>query len=241
MIKKHQDPRKPFKWKHFQGEIILWLVRWYGRYALSYRDLKEIAEERGLYINRSTICRWVLEYGSLLASLIKPHLKMVSGSWRVDETYIKAKGIWYYLYRAVDKYGNTLDWMLSKERNKKAAKRFFRKILGRSNVTTPYVINVDKNKTYHAAYTDLLKTKELPTTTKLRQVKYLNNNVENDHKCIKTKSRYRQWFQGFKTAVNSIDLIESMRMVQKGQLKYTFSGEVCLQNGFINKLFRLAA
>jgi len=105
----------------------------------------------------------------------------------------------------------------------------------------PYVINVDKNPAYPAAYSDLWKTKELPATTKLRQVKYLNNTVENDHKCVKTKSRYRQWYQSFKTAVNSIDLIESMRMIQKRQLKYTSIGEVRLQNSFINNLFGLAA
>ena len=241
MKRKYKDSKKPFKWKHFQGEMIIWTVRWYGRYALSYRDLKEMAAERGLTIARSTICRWVREYGSQLTKLIKPHLKMTMGSWRVDETYIKIKGVWHYLYRAIDKYGNTLDWMLSKTRDKKAAKKFFRKILGRSNIITPYVINVDKNPAYPAAHSELQKTKELPSSTKLRQVKYLNNGVENDHKFIKSKSRYRQWYQSVKTAACAIDITETMRVIQKGQLKYAPIGAVRLQNIFINKLLGLAA
>ena len=99
-----------------------------------------MATERGLNISRSTICRWVLEYGLKLTNLIKPHLKMTFGSWQVDEACLKIKGIWHYLYRAIDKHGNTLDWMLSKKRNKKAAKKFFRKVLGRSNIKTLYLM-----------------------------------------------------------------------------------------------------
>jgi transposase-like protein len=131
--------------------------------------------------------------------------------------------------------------MLSKTRNKKAAKKFFKKILGRSNVIPPYVINVDKNPAFPPAHIELQKTKVLPSTTKLRQVKYLNNIVENDHKFVKSKSRYRQWYQTFTTATNTIDGIEAMRMIQKGQIKNIGIGNVCLQNTFINKLFCLAA
>ena len=80
-----------FKCRHFEGIIIIWLVRWYGRYALSYADLKEMAAERGLKIERSTICRWV-QYGAMLAKFIKPFLKSTEGSWRLDETYVKIKG-----------------------------------------------------------------------------------------------------------------------------------------------------
>jgi len=98
-----------------------WPVRWYGRYALSYADLKEMAAERGLKIERSTICRWVHEYRAMLAKLIKPLLKSTNGSLRLDETYVKIKGVWHYLYRAIDKSGKTLDWMLSRKSNKKAA------------------------------------------------------------------------------------------------------------------------
>ena len=124
----------PFKWKHYESDIILWAVRWYCRYPLSYKDLKEMAAERGLSIERSTICRWVHEYGAELAKRINLYLKVAGGSWRLDETYVKVKGVGHYLYRAIDKYGQTLDWMLSKRRNKVAAKKFFKKILGNKHI-----------------------------------------------------------------------------------------------------------
>ncbi|ALB24482.1 hypothetical protein Psal006b_03325 (plasmid) [Piscirickettsia salmonis] len=111
--RKRFKKNQPFKWKQYSGEIILWLVRWYGRYALSYRDLKEIAAERGLELERSTICRWVHEYGPEIAKRLRPHFRQTCASWRLDETLVKIKGRWYYLYRAIDKYGHTLDWMLS--------------------------------------------------------------------------------------------------------------------------------
>ena len=181
MKKKHKDSKNPFKWKQFEGEIILWVVRRYCRYALSYADIKEIAAERGLTVVRSTLCRWVHEYGPELTKRIKPHLKNAVGSWRVDETYIKIKGVWHYLYRAIDKDGATLDWMLSRHRNKKAAKRFFKKALSNNHVVTLYVINVDKNPAFPSSYSELQDEGIMPSMTKLRRVKYLNNSVENDN------------------------------------------------------------
>ena len=230
---------KLFKWKHFEG-IIMWLVRWYGRYALSYADLKEMAAERGLKIERSTICRWVHEYGAMLAKRIKPHLKLTGRSWKMDETYVKIKGVRNYLYRAIDKSGQTLDWMLSRKRNTKAAKGFFKKVLSNKHVTNPYVINVDKNPAFVPAHAELQKSGDFKQTTKLRQVKYLNNGIENDHKSTKFKSRYRQWCQSFDSAKNTMDVVETMCMIQKGQLRYA-GRDVCAQNKLINKIFGLAA
>jgi IS6 family transposase len=241
MYKKNKNTKQPFKWKHFAGEIILWLVRWYCRYALSYNDLKEMAQERGLTLERSTIMRWVHEYSPELEKRIKPHLKISRSSTRVDETYIKIKGIWHYLYRAVDKHGQTIDWMLSVKRNKKAAKKFFKKMLGNPHLTTLSVINVDKNPAFPPAHDELIKTGELHATSKLRRVKYLNNIVENDHKSVKRKSRYRQWYQSFDTASVTITGMETMRMIQKGQVRYLAKNDVCAQNKLINKLFGLAA
>lgn len=239
--KKFKSADRPFKWKHFKGDIILWLVQWYCRYALSYNDLKEMANERRLAIERSSICRWVHEYGPEINQRIKPHLKRTSDSWRVDETYVKVKGQWVYLYRAIDKSGQTLDWMLSRHRNKQAAKRFFKKVLSNHHVIAPRVINVDKNASYPPANDDLKDEQVMPPDTKLRQIKYLNNGIENDHKPTKRKSRYRQWYQSFDTACRTIDGMEAMRMVQKGQIKYLAKGNVRAQNEFINKLFGLAA
>jgi IS6 family transposase len=104
-----KNTKQPFKWKHFAGDIILRLMRWYCRYALSYGDLNEMAQERGLLLERSTIMRCVHEYAPELEKRIKPHLKMAHSSTRVDERYLKIKGIWHYLYRAVDKHGQTID------------------------------------------------------------------------------------------------------------------------------------
>jgi transposase-like protein len=114
----------PFKWRHYQSEIILLCVRWYLRYALSYRDLEEIMRERGLQVDHSTIYRWVQRYAPELKKRCQPHLKATNDSWRVDETYMKVKGVWMYLYRAVDSQGNTLEFHLSATRDAQAAKRF---------------------------------------------------------------------------------------------------------------------
>jgi transposase-like protein len=117
--------KSAFKYKHFTGEVILWAVRWYCQFAISYRDLVIMAAERGLVISHTTMMRWVHEYAPQLAKKIKAYLKRSNDSYRLDETYIKIKGVWKYLYRAVDSDGNTLEWMLSANRDKKAAKRFF--------------------------------------------------------------------------------------------------------------------
>jgi transposase, IS6 family len=120
----------PFKWRHFEAEIILLCVRWYLRYSLSYRDLEEMMQERGLQVDHTTIYRWVQRYAPELEKRCRPHLKSTTDSWRVDETYVKIKGVWTYLYRAVDSQGNTLEFHLSATRDAQAAKHFFAKAPG---------------------------------------------------------------------------------------------------------------
>src|SRR5947208_12680637 len=142
------DTTTPFKWRHFQAEMILLCVRWYLRYPLSYRDLEEMMRERGLSIDHTTIYRWVQRYAPELETRCRPHLKATNDSWRVDETYIKVKKVWMYLYRAVDSEGNTLDFFFSPTRDAHAAKQFFLKALAASHTTEPRVINVDKNAAY---------------------------------------------------------------------------------------------
>ena len=240
MKSKYKNNKQPFKWKHFEGEIILWLVRWYCRYALSYKDLKEMAAERGLFVERSTIFRWVQEYAPEINKRMKPHLKLTCDSWKIDETYVKIKGKWHYLYRAIDKQGDTLDWMLSNQRNKKAAKRFFKKLLGNKHTVDPRVINVDKSPTFPPALSELQAANYAPSKTKLRAVKYLNNSMENDHKCTKSKSRYRQWYLSFSTARNTLDGMESLRALQKGQVR-NVGKDIAKQNHFVCSLFGIAA
>ena len=107
----------PFKWRHYEAEIILLCVRWYCRYGLSYRDLAEMMHERGLLVHHSTVYRWVQAYAPAINKRIRPHLKMSGTSYRIDETYVKVSTQWKYLYRAVDKDGNTIEFMLSAKSN----------------------------------------------------------------------------------------------------------------------------
>jgi IS6 family transposase len=171
----------PFKWRHFEAEIILLCVRWYLRYSLSYRDLEEMMRERGLHVDHTTIYRWVQHYAPELEKRCRPHLKATTDSWRVDETYVKVKKVWMYLYRAVDTQGNTLEFLLSPTRDAEAAKRFFSKTLGALHTVAPQVITVDKNAAYPKALKELQAEGAIADSCDLRQVKYLNNIVEQDH------------------------------------------------------------
>ena len=167
--------QSPFKWRHYEADIILLCVRWYLRYSLSYRDLEEMMRERGLHVDHTTIYRWVQHYAPELEKRCRPHLKATNDSWRVDETYVKVKKVWMYLYRAVDSQGNTLEFLLSTTRDGKAAKCFFAKTLTAPRTTTPRVINVDKNAAYPKAFNELKDEEALADSCELRQVKYLNN------------------------------------------------------------------
>ncbi len=165
----------PFKWRHYEAQIILRCVRWYLSYPLSYRQVAEMVNERGLDVHHTTVFRWVQEYGPELDKRCRPHLRTTNDSWRVDETYIEVKGKPKYLYRAVDSAGNTLDFLLTAKRDATAAKRFFRKTLKAIHTSCPRVITVDKNAAYPKAINELKHKKQLPKKVKLRQKKYLNN------------------------------------------------------------------
>ncbi|USK83141.1 IS6 family transposase [Peribacillus asahii] len=234
--------KKPveFKWKHYQPDIILLTVRWYLRYSLSFRDLVEMMKERGLSMAHTTIMRWVHQYGPELDERVRRHLKSTNDSWRVDETYVKVKGQWMYLYRAVDSEGNTIDFHLSKARNKQAAKRFFKKALAFSHVSKPRVITVDKNPAYPIAIQEVKEEKQMPEGIQLRQVKYLNNIVEQDHRFIKKRIRPMLGLKSLRTAKRMIAGLEAMHMIKKGQ---TFQREKSVQNQkeFIHQLFGLVA
>ncbi len=190
----------PFKWRHFQAEIILLCVRWYLRYPLSYRDLEKIMLERGFQIDHTTIYRWDQCYAPELEQCCRSHLKETNDSWRVDETYIKVKKVWMYLYRAVDSQGNTLEFLLSPRRDGEAAKRFFAKTLAASHTSMPRVITVNKNAAYPKAFKELKAERVMPDGCELRQRKYLNNLVEQDHRFIKRLVKLGMGFFSFETA-----------------------------------------
>ncbi|KZE06722.1 Mobile element protein [Bacillus mycoides] len=229
-----------FKWKHYQPDIILLTVRWYLRYNLSFRDLVEMMEERGLSITHTTIMRWVHQYGPELDERVRRHLKITNDSWRVDETYVKVKGQWMYLYRAVDSEGNTIDFYLSESRDKQAVKRFFKKDLDASHICKPRVITVDKNPAYPVAIQELNEEKRMPEGIQIRQVKYLNNIVEQDHRFIKKRARSMLGFKSYKTAISILSGVETMHMMKKGQLHLQVKSA---QNEvrFIRKLFGIAS
>jgi len=180
-------PVNAFKWKHFAGEIILLNVRWYLKYALSYKNLEEIMAERGIKVDHTTIMRWVHEYSPEIEKKVRRYLKPTNDSWRMDETYIRVKGEWKYLYRAVDSDGNTIDFMLSAKRDRKAAKRFLKKALDSKHNQIPRVITVDKNPAYPPAINELKNNRILSQNVNLRQIKYLNNIVEQDHRSSATR------------------------------------------------------
>ena len=231
----------PFKWRHYQPEIILLCVRWYLRYALSYRDLAEMMSERGLSVVHTTIFRWVQQYAPEIDKRSWSHLHKTNDSWRVDETYVKVRGRWMYLYRAVDSTGQTLDFLLNETRSTRAAKRFLCKVLGRPNVSPPRVINVDQNGCYIGAVNDLKAEGQLPEECKRRPVKYMNNIVEQDHRFIKRRVNPGLGFGSYPTAWRTIQGYETMNMIRKGQLEGADKGDIKAQNQFIAALFGVAA
>jgi transposase-like protein len=255
-----------FKWRHFQADIILLCIRWYLRYSLSYRDLEEMMRERGLQVDHTTIYRWVQRYAPELEKRCRPHLKATNDSWKVDETYIKVKKVWMYLYRAVDSEGNTLEFLLSATRDAEAAKHCFVKALhapagsapgarsleeqveeSTAAVTptptkpAPRVINVDKNAAYPKAIADLKASGALPEAAELRQVKYLNNLVEQDHRFIKRLVKPGMGFFSVETASRTLQGYEVMNMIRKGQVTGVGKGDITGQVTFIAYLFGVAA
>lgn len=230
-----------FKWRHFEPEIILLCVRWYCRYQLSYRDLAEMMLERGLSVHHSTLFRWVQVYAPEINKRIHPHLKMSGTSYRIDETYIKVGKECEYLSRAVDKEGQTIEFMLSAKRDISSAKRFFKKVMRADHRRLPFSISVDKNAAYPDAFVASQSEKVLPLDCKLRRVKYLNNIIEQDHRFVKKRVRAAQCFKSFGTADRTLSGIEAINMLRKGQVKRLSGSDAQGQAKFVRSLFQTAA
>jgi transposase, IS6 family len=231
-----------FKWRHFQGEVILWAVRWYCRYGVSYRDLEQMMGERGV------AWRWIIPRSTAGSRHMRLRLKKrlrwhwrrpQSTSWRVDETYVKVRGKWTYLYRAVDKFGNTIDFYLSPTRNAKAAKRFLGKALnGLKDWEKPTVINTDKAPTYGIAISELKAEGKCPKELAHRQVKYLNNVVEADHGKLKQLIKPVRGFKTLKTAYATIKGFEVMRALRKGQAAiFNLTGDIRGEARIVERAF----
>ena len=210
-----------FKGAHFPQEVILMGVRWYVAYPLSTRHVEELMEERGVEVDHATINRWVIKYSPPLEAAFHRQKRPVWLSWRMDETYIRVKGEWRYLYRAVDKVGQTIDFLLTGQRDERAAMRFLTKAIRRHGV--PEKITIDGSeanaaaiKRYNEAY---------GTTILIRQVKYLNNMVEQDHRGVKRVTRPMLGFKSFAAADATLVGIELMHMLKKRQLVIEERGE----------------
>jgi putative transposase len=206
-----------FKGAHFPQEVILMGVRWYVAYPLSTRQVEELLLERGVHVDHSTINRWVIKYSPQLEEAFHRRKRPVWVSWRMDETYISVKGEWHDLYRAVDKHGQTIDFLLTAQRDEQAAKRFLTKAIRRHGV--PVKITIDGSEANAAAIRSY--NKEHGTTIAIRQVKYLNNIIEQDHRAVKRVTRPMLGFKAFDAAQGTLAGVELMHMLKKRQLVVT--------------------
>jgi transposase-like protein len=202
------------KGMRFPIDLILVCIRWYAAYPLSYRHLEEMMEERGVEVDHSTINRWAVRFLPLLEKVFRKHKRPVGVSWRMDETYIKVNGKWKYLYRAVDKAGKTIDFLLTAKRDKEAAMRFFEKAMKTNGI--PEKVTMDKSGANKSAIDQIIADKKI--AVEVRQIKYLNNIVEQDHRAVKRNTRPMLGFKSFQAAASVLAGIELMHMIRKGQM-----------------------
>jgi len=171
--------------------------------------------ERGFSVDHSTINRWVLHYSPQLEAAFRRKKKRIGVRWRMDETYIKVKGQWKYYYRAINKQGQTIDFLLTAKRDKQAALRFLRKAIGENG--KPSLVNIDQSGANQAGLKQFNQNHN--KRIKIRQCKYLNNIIEQDHRRIKRKTRPMLGFKNFYAAQRTLAGIEVMAMIKKGQMK----------------------
>ncbi|WP_277034824.1 IS6 family transposase [Caballeronia mineralivorans] len=221
-MKKTQTPRKTLaagiarvlKRLHYPLDVMLPCVRWYVAYSLSLRNLEAMTAERGIEVDHSTVHRWVIKLVPLFEKTFGKHKQPVGKSSRVDETYIKVKGQWKYHYRAVDKDGDTVDFLFRALRDKAAAQRYFERAIDQNGA--PGTVPVDKSGSNLAALQAINAERETPI--KIRQCKYLSDIVEQDHRAIKRITQPMLGFKDFRCARIILSGIEVMHMIRKGQM-----------------------
>ena len=212
-----------FKGAQFPSHVILHAVFFYLRYGVSYRDFEEILAERGVQVDHATLNRWVVKYATALASAAQKRKAPTAASWHLDETYVKVRGDWCYLYRAVDRNGQTLDFMLSEHRDEAAALQFLAKAVSSNGL--PRTRAIDKSGANTAGLTGMnaaLRKVGSDRQIRVYRSKYLNNIVEQDHRGIKRRTRPMMGFKALGSAAATLDGIETAHMIRKGQL-----GEGC--------------
>jgi putative transposase len=208
-----------FSGTQFPKDVILYAVFFYVRYSVSYRDVEEIFAERNVKVDHSTLNRWVIKYSSSLALAAKKNKRAVATSWKMDETYIQVKGQWVYLYRAVDKFGDTVDFMLSEKRDEAAATAFFKQAIDSNGF--PKKVVMDKSGANYVGLENinfLLLLAGIISFVEILQIKYLNNLIEQDHRFIKKITKPMMGFKAFHSAKATIAGIETAHMIRKGQL-----------------------
>ncbi len=208
--------RKVLKRLHFPLEVMLTCVRWYVAYPLSLRHIEEMMQEHGVFVDHVTVHRWAIKVLPVLAAVFRRRKRPVGRSWRMDETYIKVSGQWKYLYRAVDREGDTVDFLLTAKRDLAAARRFLERAINLHDV--PEKITIDKSGANTAAIESVKA--DACVDILMRQNKYLNNIVEQDHRAIKRITRPMLGFKSFWSARILIAGIETMHMIRKGQMDF---------------------
>jgi putative transposase len=226
-----------FKGRHFDRSVILLCVRCYLAYNLSFRDLEEMMAERGVYVDHSTVHRWVVHFSPQLLERFNRRKRAVSGSWHMDETYIKVRGQWMYLYRAIDNVGDTVEFFFSQHRDLPAVKRFLRKALARHG--RPDRVVIDGSQTNHEAIRSRnaehrLRSPSQPALKpiRIRTSQYLNNRIEQDHRRVKRRIRPMLGFKSMASAEVTLSGIEMVHMMRKQQARFAYNPRPSLKAQF---------
>ena len=226
-----------FKGRHFDRSVILLCVRWYLAYNLSLRNLEEMMAERGISVDHATVHRWVVRYSSELLDRFNRRKRAVTARWHIDETYVKVRGRWMYLYRAINSHGDTVEFWFSERRNLAAAKRFLRKALRRHG--RPERIVIDGSQTNRKAILSCDTEHRLQDRSRrqlkpirIRQSQYLNNRIEQDHRAVKRRIRPMLGFKSMVSARTILSGIEMVHMMRKGQAKYACNPHPSLAEQF---------
>jgi transposase-like protein len=209
-----------YRRRMFDAEIIELCVRWYITYRLSYRDLVAMMAERGVEVSHTTTLRWVVRYVPEFEKRWNRYARRIGSSWRVDETYISIRGKWHYLYRAVDKQGKTVDFLLRRDRGIAAAQAFFRKALLTNPTRWPRKVTLDGHTPSHRALRLLRRENPQWKYVEVRSCKYLNNIIEQDHRAIKRRCTSMKGFKSFANAAITIAGIELAHRIHKRQFSF---------------------
>jgi transposase-like protein len=230
-----------FKGRQFDKSVILLCVRWYLAYNLSLRNLEEMMDKRGISVDHATIHRWIIRYSPELLKRFNARKRAVTGKWHIDETYIKVRGRWTYLYRAIDSNGDTVEFWFSERRDLIAAKRLLRKALKRHG--RPERIVIDGSQTNREAILSCDAESRLQDQSgrrlkpiRIRQSQYLNNRIEQDHRAVKRRVRSMLGFKSVASARVIVGGVELIHMMRKQQAKYA-----CTQQLSLAEQFRLLA